>query len=469
VEERVMAYNKIPSSIDELRKLNLVYFEDIRGSFIEISEKYNIKDPFAFDLEFPTKVKIVRDLEGDVKLRDINTKNVKYSWGNGTRSKGSVVKPKTSEQETVSLRIIENLLSANQPDYKSFREMMSDKKSGVIKAFPKVADSGTWIAHWEAQFEQISDIKYLKNSNYDVYKYKGFMEFITKLVTSDNDWPTKYSKKDSWNPADIWLVKKSKLSGYKKLLTRTVDVKHANRILRYAARKGHILGISLKKSDGKKIHFDTVNIELDSRPLPEVKLVYIKINSDFEPRKKKPYYIEDDNKNPLPVFLSKTSTIRFKEGNDTFDLFFRSNQSTLKNITWEIKNIKGSAFLGKVPVDQMEEWLKSINKKLPLATNQPKKYNKAHWNGILNDIKKRKTRLKLSQDFNTAEILKNIETSYNNNLGMHNGNYLQMLDFVHCLSLFKNDKSFIEFLTKCFYFAQKKGQKYDFGPFGKLY
>ena len=59
---------------------------------------------------------------------------------------------------------------------------------------------------------------------------------------------------------------------------------------------------------------------------------------------------------------------------------------------------------------------------------------------------------------------------------------MQMVDFTFILALMKNQqvtdtidgspftKPMLQvFLTKSYYFAQKRGVKYNFGPFGKLY
>ena len=47
----------------------------------------------------------------------------------------------------------------------------------------------------------------------------------------------------------------------------------------------------------------------------------------------------------------------------------------------------------------------------------------------------------------------------------------QMFDFLYCVALLhlKSPTSMKRYLSDLFYFAQKKGQKWDFGPFGKLY
>ena len=46
---------------------------------------------------------------------------------------------------------------------------------------------------------------------------------------------------------------------------------------------------------------------------------------------------------------------------------------------------------------------------------------------------------------------------------------MQMVDFTWILAKLKNQSNLIKFATLCYYFAQKRGVKYNFGPFGKLY
>ena len=47
----------------------------------------------------------------------------------------------------------------------------------------------------------------------------------------------------------------------------------------------------------------------------------------------------------------------------------------------------------------------------------------------------------------------------------------QMFDFLYCVALMhgKGGNKMKRYLSDLFYFAQKKGQKWSFGPFGKLY
>ena len=60
-------------------------------------------------------------------------------------------------------------------------------------------------------------------------------------------------------------------------------------------------------------------------------------------------------------------------------------------------------------------------------------------------------------------------------LSIKNSTMMQMVEFTYQMAQMKNTRSgsaddmLQEFLTKAYYFAQKRGQIYNFGPFGKLY
>jgi len=60
-------------------------------------------------------------------------------------------------------------------------------------------------------------------------------------------------------------------------------------------------------------------------------------------------------------------------------------------------------------------------------------------------------------------------------LSVKNSSMMQMVEFTYQMAQMKQKKSesagdmLQEFLTKAYYFAQKRGQIYNFGPFGKLY
>ena len=371
----------------------------------------------------------------------------------GTYS-GQVKKISTSQQEQITLEIFKEVYTNTTKNYKTFGKMF-DEHPKIKKIFPELRSNDQWWNHFELQFNEIDSIKDLTVGKYDVYEYTKFMKYITDFVTKDNKW---YTSKDSWNPADIWLIDKSELKKYTDLIDEAKSIQRVNRILKVAANKRHIVGISLKKSDGKKLNFEWLNLNFKANKLPNVEFIELKCNTKYDEKTK--------------TFESKTSTFRVKDGSVVFELSFRSNQSKLNNITYEFKKVGGSAQLGKVPKDQMSKWLEEqLLIKLPAATDLDKTFNKKYWNHIVSKIKSQSNDLNMVYKFNDKEVLSNIEDSYSEGLSIKNGIFLQMLEFVYILADYnkKSRNDLNEFATMCFYFAQKKGVKYGFGPFGKLY
>ena len=71
---------------------------------------------------------------------------------------------------------------------------------------------------------------------------------------------------------------------------------------------------------------------------------------------------------------------------------------------------------------------------------------------------------------NLFTFVENLEKSYEDfGLSEKNSSMMQMVDFVYILGKLKENKNFEKFISLCYYYAQKKGQRYNFGPFGKLY
>jgi hypothetical protein len=297
------------------------------------------------------------------------------------------------------------------------------------------------------------------------------MDFITKIVTVDNKW---YSKKDSWNPADIWLIKKGKLREYTDAISKSKHVGEVNRILRIAYSRKHICGISLKKSNLTKLNFEEVNLELrpGKQDLPDVIVDKIKLDCTFNDKTKQ--------------FTSKTSYLFVKEGTVGFKLAYKSNtgDTNLGNITYEFLATQGaSAFLGKVPKDRLKHMIKTflaedgVNgaKKMPQHQFLPKK-----WTRRAELVWSEKVKI-INAEFKYAEIkdlnnfVKNLKTAYGGgDITPNTATIMQMVEFTYILAMMQRKKEqgknkLQEFATSCFYFAQKKGQKYEFGPFGKLY
>ena len=159
---------------------------------------------------------------------------------------------------------------------------------------------------------------------------------------------------------------------------------------------------------------------------------------------------------------------------------WHSNQTGEKigNITYEfLPSSKASAFLGKVPKDQLQKWLveqikllgkDAANVYMPQGSKLTKTYNdtiKKSWVNKVYTIKKNFGEFTGLNDF-----VENLEKSYQDfGLSVKNASAMQMVDFTWILAKLQENKNLTKFLTLSYYFAQKKGQIYNFGPFGKLY
>ena len=87
----------------------------------------------------------------------------------------------------------------------------------------------------------------------------GFMEYITALVKKHYG----IVRKDTWNPADIWLVwnpREAKQEIELAVSEHIGTIKYLNDVLRTMLKDHRVVGISLKKISGKKAKWETVNL-----------------------------------------------------------------------------------------------------------------------------------------------------------------------------------------------------------------
>ena len=422
----------------------------------------------------------------------------------------------TEEQEKISLKIFKYVLGNKTQSWQSFDQMFNAPNSEVHKIFPDLPLLSDWYQHFTLQFNSIKETTNLPNNKFDVYEYDGegsFMDYISDLVTKEMNL---YSKKDSWNPADIWLINSSTINGYikkfnaiaKKLKDNEYNeepgkayghqaIQDLNFVLKEAFRANEIVGISLKKSDGKDLHYELFNLAADtqddSKNLPNVEYDKIQLSCEY-------------NKS-TGTFTSKTSYVFVNDNKkSSYKLAYKSNTGrNLGNITYEfLPTTNASAFLGKVPKDRLKDFLKdNIQKFFPVGKgNQPllnrsimasrnSKDKKSFGNPFVTEMAqsvilptewtpsvRKFYEAKVSviqQQFGKSNItglgnyVDNLEDSYSKGgLSIKNSSMIQMVEFTYQMAMLKQNKRLQTFLTKCFYFAQKRGEIYNFGPFGKL-
>ena len=215
-----------------------------------------------------------------------------------------------------------------------------------------------WLAHFKRQYEWIKDKKnkYIKSGIYTVYSYDGFMQFISDLVVK-GDWPKwgPLSKKDSWNPADIWLVSnKTEMKKVQEELEKKSTISQINVVLKNAFKKKIIVGISLKQTGAEGIHWELNNIAIDKLGKSTEKLPRVKYGKwEF----RIPYVYEGRSKKGN--FNLKTNNINFSAPDNSTLCLLRvgTNKSALGNNTMDMLH-GGAAGLGKLPGDLAWAWIK---------------------------------------------------------------------------------------------------------------
>lgn len=442
-----MAYNFRPRTQQEIKDLGLPsakektvleLFKIMKASFGK-----NYDEFITIDTAPNTKgnTKILSDFKSMIDIDEYKKlyPGILLRFGDG--SNPSSVAPTTQQQELVTLKIFEELLSSSTKTYKTFEQMIGK----LSKIYPGITQEKSWYRSFELQFNEIEKTTKLPKNNFDVYNRDGgFMDYITALVNSK----FQIAKKDSWNPADIWLIKSSEWPKYRNQLDQAEELEECNKILRNAYKKKHIVGISLKKNDGKKLNYEIVNLQ--GKPIGDVEVKFKKFNLNIPFDKKK------------KEFTSVTSTVEVQYQNKTYLLGVKSNQGQIANITFEFGG-GGAAFLGKVPKDMLKLELKKDKFDMPEHTHFMK-FDANDFQKKIAVIQKKKTLFNINGDLDT--FVSNLKSSWSKGRSKDNAIISQIVTFAYIIASM-SDKRRKVFIKNLFFMSQKKGD--SFGPFGKLH
>jgi hypothetical protein len=375
-------------------------------------------------------------------------------------SMGDKNKPTTQEQEVITANIFRLLLSSSTPDYELFDDAVEELQK-LVKF--DIRSSTEWYKSFRVQFDEIRDLTKLPNSTFDVYNRDGgFMNYVINLVKEAYG----ISQKDAWNPADIWLINSSRKHKYDEELEnirrgKVEDKSPArlNELLRHAFNKNDIVGVSLKKNNGKKAFYDLVNLEVkDHSKYIGTSFKHYSINTSFDGRKKE--------------FDVVSSNLAIDHNGTPYDCYIRRNtgESIGRNV-YEFTGKNATAQLGKVPLDYLSRYIKEQGGMgVPDHSKLPKTVEKllserSKWITRLKRIHSSKL-IKNKDKSSPEEIFANMVSSYKakNELNSTSSAVFQIILFAYTLSKIKNID---EFSTDIFFASQKKGK--EFGPFGKLY
>ena len=392
---------------------------------------------------------------------------------------GSSRKPETDEQEKVTLKIFEELLSSATPKwdklgYKALRD------TELIKIYPFINSSDNtpaqWNKHFELQFNEVRNVTKLPNNNFDTYDYDEFMKWIKSVIAGKN-WPIwggPITQKDSWNPADIWLVKKggTEYNRITKEISSAATIQEINDALKVAFNKNIIVGISLKKA-GKALKYDLINLESKFKDLPEIAYDGMALNLPFSQK------TNTFEKSTNELFVSH-------KGTRVGQLRIGSNASKPEsNITYDFKAIpSGAAMLGKIPKDLMLKAIKATGVKIQelptwqqARTELPKVRNDAHamaWDKKIKKINANKALFEMGNYKTDTFVADVIQATQRGTVDKKTNACIQIMEFAYIICLIKDKKGVSglnNFWEDMYYYAQKKGKMgaSAFGPFAKLH
>jgi hypothetical protein len=346
----------------------------------------------------------------------------------------------------------------------------------VVKQWLKTPE-GKWANTFFLQQDKMKKI--YPNAKFDTFNREGgFMHFISELVR------TKFgiSKKDSWDPADIWLIRgdekaienkiKKQLEGPKS----TQTILELNSILRKMFVDKEVVGISLKLISGKEAQWQEVNVDEKFFKKLETyadgynySLSKVTMKMGLKPRTSE-FQTQD-----TVLFLKAGSTdvLKFQiKGNSTSDYANLKIEGSLISA--------GSARLGKAPLGLVEKLSGTVDKSLFSAETRKFQNYAMTVEDFVGDYDRYKDQAKILLDnkiyvkelgFKTlAEFKENMIKAFNSKNNKHHANnkLQQMYLITKILSL--EEKVRDEYLTDLAFLAQKMGRKVtEFGPFGKLY
>ena len=405
----------------------------------------------------------------------VNKKEVPVSIRFRKTSKVEPTKAGTAEQEKGSAYIFDRVVSKNV-NYKSWEDIVADVEAydSLVKIFNGDVPDSWLISYYAQQKVLLKEVQPPKKSKFDHSGSNSFMEYITNLCLDNfNKQLGLGGKKDSWNPADIWIVSGNQKQIKQELEKSTTTIHELNSVLRQMYHDKRVMGISLKKT-GKVAYYEKVNLEQDGL-IPNTK--------DYNYPAPMKSFVADFSIVPSEGMFTQDVKIIVDGDGKTFTFQIKANSSestTGSNLKFEpTAKGAGMARLGKAPVDKVVKILKKdfnqtfennyseYPKNLEEFTNHPKGENyfkikvlPALLPSITTDTK----------DVDT--VISNIKKSFGapKDRTTNVRCKLMGLDFFYKVSkLSEEDRR--EFITDMIFLAQKKAfTKVDyFGPFGKIY
>lgn len=296
-----------------------------------------------------------------------------------------------------------------------------------------------------------------------------FMEFISDLVRVEFG----ISKKDNWNPADIWLIQnedkwREKIKKEVVVPNRTeagtlAQLYQLNAIFRALYRTRQVFGVSLKKVSGTEAKWQEVNVDG-------------KFFKNLETLR----YSYDQAKCPLGLksikgggatIETQDSRVYIKDGNSVYNFQIKANSTTsFSGLKYEAtQEGYGAARLGKATVGKVIGLMRSYNLTFDSSnSNYPASVNE--FENSWKEYSEKITRLmragvNLGTVTEVGTAMDNLLYCFNEEPHVANSKLQQITWLDLFLSLGSEQRD--QFGTDLVFLSKKEGR--DYGPFAKIY
>jgi hypothetical protein len=383
----------------------------------------------------------------------------------------------TTPQERTSAWIFRRALKENKK-YKSAQDIWADPKfqkeiigdNRIPGIYPEV--NSDWVENYYKQqkkfLEEFSDAKFSEFT-----RDGGFMDFITKLVNK------KYgiSKKDFWDPADVWCIQNEKkvISDISKIIDTNKRepeaIEKLNALLRTLFKERIVVGISLKQvgPNQRDARYQEVNMKKGvlfvsgKKPYFE----FFELNCDL-------VILKVGDKKGLPKAdgssIKVLITYTKEKVQYTFGFRPKSSKTSPMNLTFSFQAQGEKGQVGAIPVHLMIKKMKDTYKisfsnawqDYPNTSKDFRTHQKEYVD-IFNKVKRKvNTGIQNEKDFIT-NIITLISNDESNRVGI--SKLMQLKFYSEILSLNETEQK--ELMADLFFLAEKRGD--GFGPFGKIY
>ena len=379
----------------------------------------------------------------------------------------------TIMQERGSAVVFEHAISKNKV-YNSYQDIARDKEVmaellKIWRSFKQdVVDVGWLESFYKQQSALIKEV-----GRPTVHKYNrdgGFMKFISDIVSDEYD----ISKKDNWDPADIWLIRHEERA--KKIIKRIIEksgtVDEFNSVMRSLFHnlkkdpsKPAVYGISLKKIGSGDARIELSNHTQDFfASLDQIHMTYLHTVCDLSITTKDGVRTLGTQDSKFVVENGEKASYSFQiKANDSKKVSGLKYEPTMKGAS--------AARVGKATtkhvVDKMQTpyYGKTFDKSssaYPQTAAEFEREESTYRTRIANVISKAHV---TSNVKSVEEAIDNLYTTFGTQPHVANSKLQQITWLEQILSLPK--KKLDSFATDMVFLAKKEGTRY--GPFAKIF